>query len=213
MEKDKTNSMPVFIRLTTADVNKLINEDLERALKGKKVILVLDGYDELSPDTKINLYVPGFPSKAFYTACSKVLEFDGKFPDVSVLISVTSACRYKCPHCYQKFDKGRDMDIEVLVETVKKLQDKGVAFFNIEGGDPFLVFDKLMKVCDAIDERSEIIYCPLPPSFLISSMTLFALVMLRPIITTEALFLAIFSAVALPKPLVAPMTTTVLSFI
>lgn len=114
-------------------------------------------YVRINGRTKINLYVPGFPSKAFFTACCKVLEFDKKFPDVSVLISVTSACRYRCPHCYQKFDKGKDMDIEVLVETVKKLQDKGVAFFNIEGGDPFLVFNKLMKVCNAIDERSEIL--------------------------------------------------------
>lgn len=114
-------------------------------------------YVRIKGITKINLYVPGFPSKAFFTACSKVLEFDNKFPDVSVLISVTSACRYKCSHCYQKYDKGKDMDIEVLVKTVKKLQDKGVAFFNIEGGDPFLVFDKLIKVCDAIDERSEIL--------------------------------------------------------
>ena len=114
-------------------------------------------YVKIGKLTKINLYVPGFPSKAFFTACSKVLEFDEKFPAVSVLISVTSACRYKCPHCYQKFDKGKDMDIEVLVEAVKKLQDKGVAFFNVEGGEPFLVFDKLMKVCNAIDERSEIL--------------------------------------------------------
>jgi MoaA/NifB/PqqE/SkfB family radical SAM enzyme len=49
------------------------------------------------------------------------------------------------------------MDFDVLVATVKKLQDKGVAFFNIEGGEPFLVYDKLKKVCDAIDERSEIL--------------------------------------------------------
>ena len=114
-------------------------------------------YVKIGRNIKINLYVPGFPSKAFFTACKKVLEFEKKLPDVTVLISVTSACRYKCPHCYQKYDKGKDMDINVLVETVKKLQEKGVAFFNIEGGEPFLVFDKLKKVCDAIDERSEIL--------------------------------------------------------
>lgn len=120
------------------------------ALKHNKYVKI-NGY------TKLNLYVPGFPSNAFFTACRKFQEFEHKFPDVSVLISVTSACRYKCPHCYQKYDKGKDMDINVLVETVKKLQDKGVAFFNIEGGEPFLVFDKLLKVCRAIDERSEIL--------------------------------------------------------
>lgn len=114
-------------------------------------------YVKIGRNTKLNLYVPGYPAKAFFTACKKVLEFEKKMPDVTVLISVTSACRYKCPHCYQKYDKGKDMDIDVLVETVKKLQDKGVAFFNVEGGEPFLVFDKLIKVCEAIDDRSEIL--------------------------------------------------------
>jgi MoaA/NifB/PqqE/SkfB family radical SAM enzyme len=84
-------------------------------------------------------------------------EFDKKMPCVTVLVSVTSACRYKCSHCYQKYDKGKDVDIDVLVETVKKLQHMGVAFFNIEGGEPFLVYDRLLKVCQAIDHRSEII--------------------------------------------------------
>jgi MoaA/NifB/PqqE/SkfB family radical SAM enzyme len=114
-------------------------------------------YTKIGNRLKINLYLPGFPSKAFYYACSKVLEFEKKMPCISVLISVTSACKYKCPHCYQMHDKGKDMDINVLVETVKKLQNKGVAFFNIEGGEPFLVFDRLKRVCEAIDDRSEIL--------------------------------------------------------
>ncbi|WP_205461800.1 radical SAM/SPASM domain-containing protein [Mangrovibacterium lignilyticum] len=114
-------------------------------------------YVKIGKYTKINLYVPGFPSKAFYRACRKVLEFNGKMPCITCLISVTSACRYNCPHCYQKFDQGKDVDINILVQTVKKLQDKGIAFFNIEGGEPFLVFDRLLKVCNAIDDRSEIL--------------------------------------------------------
>ena len=114
-------------------------------------------YVKIGSNIKINLYVPGYPSKAFFTACKKVLEFDKKLPDVTVLLSITSACRYNCPHCYQKYDKGKDMDIGILVKTIRKLQDKGVAFINIEGGEPFLVFDKLKKTCDAIDERSEIL--------------------------------------------------------
>lgn len=106
---------------------------------------------------KINLYVPGFPSKAFFTACKKVMVFDRKMPAITTLVSITSACKYHCPHCYQKFDIGKDADIDTLVKVVNKLQNKGVAFFNIEGGEPFLVFDRLKKVCDAIDDRSEIL--------------------------------------------------------
>ncbi|MCF8296356.1 MAG: radical SAM protein [Saprospiraceae bacterium] len=114
-------------------------------------------YAKIGNRLKINLYLPGFPSKAYFQACNKVTEFDKKMPSISALISVTSACRYKCPHCYQKHDIGKDADINVLVSTVKNLQNKGVAFFNIEGGEPFLVFERLKKVCEAIDDRSEIL--------------------------------------------------------
>jgi MoaA/NifB/PqqE/SkfB family radical SAM enzyme len=99
---------------------------------------------------KINLYVPVFPSPAFFKACKKVLVRGEKMPCISVLLSVTSACRYDCEHCYQKFDKGKDVDIYLLCEITKKLDQLGVSFFNIEGGEPFLVFDRLKKVCESI---------------------------------------------------------------
>jgi MoaA/NifB/PqqE/SkfB family radical SAM enzyme len=106
--------------------------------------------------TRLGLYIPRFPSRAFITACNKFTVFNKKLPCITVLISITSACRFKCPHCYQKNDRGKDMPIESLVAVVKRLQDMGVAFFNIEGGDPFLVYDRLKQVCAAIDDRSEI---------------------------------------------------------
>lgn len=106
---------------------------------------------------KINLYVPAFPTPAFYQSCRKVMEFSDKMPAVTVLMSVTSACRFRCRHCYQKLDKGRDADIGHLVDAARYLQDKGMAFFNIEGGEPFLVFDRLQQLAGSIDKRSEIL--------------------------------------------------------
>ena len=106
--------------------------------------------------TKIDLYIPGYPSKAFLTACKKFIQFDDKMPCTTVLISVTSACMYNCSHCYQKHDKGKDIQIDLLTDVVKNLQNMGIAFFNIEGGEPFLVYERLKKVCTSIDERSEI---------------------------------------------------------
>lgn len=114
-------------------------------------------YVKIGKRLKINLYVPAFPSKAFFNACRKVNEFEDKMPCVTTLVSITSACRFNCEHCYQKYDKGKDIEIEYVVDTVKKMQDQGIAFFNIEGGEPFLVFDRLKTVCDAIDDRSEIL--------------------------------------------------------
>ncbi|ODA42963.1 radical SAM domain protein [Desulfosporosinus sp. BG] len=106
--------------------------------------------------TRIGLYVPGFPSQAFYTACQKFSQFSERMPCTTVLLSITSACPYSCNYCYQKLDKGKDVYIEILIRTVSKLQKMGIAFFNIEGGEPFLVYDRLKRLCSAIDVRSEI---------------------------------------------------------
>ncbi|MBN1699342.1 MAG: radical SAM protein [Spirochaetales bacterium] len=110
----------------------------------------------IGKNTRLDLYVPGFPSRAFYTACDKFGTFGAKLPNTTVLVSLTSACRYACVHCYQRNDRGKDLPVEKLLPVVRRLQDMGVAFFNIEGGEPFLVYDKLRAVCGAIDERSEI---------------------------------------------------------
>ncbi len=114
-------------------------------------------YIRIGRKIKINLYVPAFPSRAFFTACYKVAEFENKMPSVTALVSITSACRFNCKHCYQKFDTGKDIELNLLTDTINKLQDMGIAFFNIEGGEPFIVFDRLLEVCKTIDNRSEIL--------------------------------------------------------
>lgn len=77
-------------------------------------------------------------------------------PCTTVLLSITSACPYHCNYCYQKLDKGKDVDIETLIRIVRKLQEMGIAFINIEGGEPFLTYDRLKRLCAVIDARSEI---------------------------------------------------------
>jgi MoaA/NifB/PqqE/SkfB family radical SAM enzyme len=74
----------------------------------------------------------------------------------TVVFSMTKACTYKCPHCYQHKDGGPDLPGPLLIDTAKKLQDVGVALFDIEGGAPFLKYDRLLELVRALDERSEI---------------------------------------------------------
>jgi len=107
-------------------------------------------YVKVGSMTKINLYVPAFPSKAFYKACRKVAETGVKQPCITALLSVTSGCRFRCEHCYQKHDIGKDAPIEFLTDAVRTLDAMGVSFFNFEGGDPFLVYDRLKAVCEAV---------------------------------------------------------------
>jgi MoaA/NifB/PqqE/SkfB family radical SAM enzyme len=113
-------------------------------------------FAKINNKIRLDMYIPGFPSKAFYTSCHKFTVFHAKLPCTTVLISVTSACTYHCEHCYQKFDKGKDVELDKLITAVKYLQNNGIAFFNIEGGEPFLKFDRLLAVCNAIDSRSEV---------------------------------------------------------
>ncbi|MGE4283706.1 MAG: radical SAM/SPASM domain-containing protein [Clostridia bacterium] len=111
---------------------------------------------KIDDKTRLDLYVPGFPSKAFYTACEKFMHFKEAMPCATALISVTSACTNHCSHCYQRLDKGKDVNIDILCDVVRELQDMGIAFFNIEGGEPFLVYERLKKLCICINDRSEI---------------------------------------------------------
>ncbi len=111
---------------------------------------------EIDGKTRLGLYVPGYPSQAFDTACQKFGQFSERMPCTTVLLSITSACPYQCNYCYQKLDKGKDVELETLIKTVKKLQEMGIAFFNIEGGEPFMVYDRLKILCSVIDDRSEI---------------------------------------------------------
>jgi MoaA/NifB/PqqE/SkfB family radical SAM enzyme len=127
----------------------------------RRMLLFLSKLDhnkfvEIGAATRLDLYVPGFPSPAFYQGCRKFLTFGQPLPGVTALISVSSACRFSCPHCYQRHDRGKDGHLDTLVEVVRRLQEKGVVFFNIEGGEPFLVYERLRRVCAAIDCRAEV---------------------------------------------------------
>jgi len=113
-----------------------------------KVVRVHNGY-------KLHLYLPAYPSAAFfYVIESKLLRVPPG--PTTVVFSMTKACSYKCSHCYQRKDTAPDLSEELLVRTARNVQDCGVAMFDIEGGEPFLRFPRLLKLVSALDERSEI---------------------------------------------------------
>jgi MoaA/NifB/PqqE/SkfB family radical SAM enzyme len=105
---------------------------------------------------RLGLYIPGFPSRAFDQATRKFCTFGVKSPNTTVLISLTSACTFRCEHCYQHLDKGADSPLGPILDAARELQESGTAFINVEGGDPFLVYERLRQFCEVIDDRSEI---------------------------------------------------------
>jgi MoaA/NifB/PqqE/SkfB family radical SAM enzyme len=113
-----------------------------------KVVRVPNGY-------KLHVYLPAYPSRAFFHAVEAKLLWRDPGP-TTVVFSMTKACSLKCSHCYQKRDGGADLDEGTLVETARAVQDAGVAMFDIEGGEPFLRFERLLTLVRALDGRSEI---------------------------------------------------------
>ncbi|MHC5078534.1 MAG: radical SAM/SPASM domain-containing protein [Planctomycetota bacterium] len=113
-----------------------------------KVVRVFNGY-------KLHLYLPAYPTPAFFHALEGKLLRTPPGP-ISVLLSTTKACTYRCPHCYQSRDGTKELPEDRLIDTARRLQEKGVAFFNIEGGEPFLKFSRLENLVRAFDERAEV---------------------------------------------------------
>lgn len=103
---------------------------------------------------KLQLYLPAYPSPAFWESIDKF-----RRPDpgpLTVVFSMTKACGYRCPHCYQRNDTGADLEIGLLKKTAREMQDLGVTMFDIEGGEPLLRFDRLLDLLTAFDGRREI---------------------------------------------------------
>jgi len=109
---------------------------------------------------KIHIYLPAFPTKAFFIALDKFLNKTKNSIDLypaSVLLSISKICNYNCPHCYQKLDSINQMPLDSLCNTAKKIQDLKISFINIEGGEPLISFKRLIAVLKVLDKnKSEI---------------------------------------------------------
>lgn len=113
-----------------------------------KIVRVFNGY-------KLHLYLPAYPAKAFFYAIESKLLKSPPGP-TTVVFSMTKACPYHCEHCYQKKDDTADLDESLMIQTALAVRDTGVAMFDIEGGEPFARYSRLLKLVQALDERSEI---------------------------------------------------------
>lgn len=104
---------------------------------------------------KIHLYLPAYPSPAFFHALDSKLVRRPPGP-TTVVFSMTKACRYRCEHCYQRNDRGADLDEGLMIASARAMQEAGVAMFDIEGGEPLVRLPRLLNLMRALDERAEI---------------------------------------------------------
>ena len=87
-----------------------------------------------SGEYKLDFYLPRYPSQAFFTALEDKVVCRPPRP-VSVVLSISKACAYKCPHCYQRKDNPHEMPLSILVENVRKMRDFGIVAWAVEGGE------------------------------------------------------------------------------
>ncbi len=104
--------------------------------------------------SKLHLYLPAYPSPAFFRSIETKLVRRPPGP-VTVVYSMTRACTYHCPHCYQRRDGGHDLAEEVLIDTALRVRDEGVTLFDVEGGEPLLRFPRLLRLAKALGEGVE----------------------------------------------------------
>jgi MoaA/NifB/PqqE/SkfB family radical SAM enzyme len=120
---------------------------LLRVLLENKVVQIGTRY-------KLQLYLPAYPSAAFWESINKFVRPDPG--PLTVVFSMTRACGYKCPHCYQRNDSGADLEMPALKNVAREMQEIGVTMFDIEGGEPLLKFDRLLDLLTAFDDKREI---------------------------------------------------------
>lgn len=121
---------------------------LLRVFRHNRIVRIPQGY-------KLQLYLPAYPSPAFFSALENKL-IARPPASTSVVFSMTRACMNKCPHCYQKTEIGKDLDGETLLRTFVDMLKAGVTYCNIEGGEPFLHFERLKALLDAKPASAEV---------------------------------------------------------
>ena len=129
-----------------------------RFVRRAAVLLLAFRHDRpvrLGAGWKLHLYLPAWPTPAFWRAVEDKLLADPPRP-VSVVLSTTRACSFRCPHCYQRRDGGADLPQPDLLGVVEGLRRAGVAFLNVEGGDCFLDLPRLLAVCRAAGPDMEV---------------------------------------------------------
>lgn len=116
----------------------------------------LNKFYKVGKRIKLDHNVPLVGSDSYYRYMDRFMEFEDKLSCSRSIISITKDCSFSCKHCYQKFDKSDDLDLDKLVKTTEDLLLSGVTNFHIEGGDPFLKYDRLFAVCKTIGDKGEI---------------------------------------------------------
>ncbi|MCO6043697.1 radical SAM protein [Aeoliella sp. ICT_H6.2] len=129
---------------------------LQGAARGERIIPFEDKY-------VVSSFFPPMPSNAFKTFLEGAKSKEQMYSDLSAgqrsaplstHVCITTRCQYRCEHCGATTpDKCSELSLEQWQQVFADLQDLGVAYFGISGGEPLLRRD-LEDILASIDDRS-----------------------------------------------------------
>jgi MoaA/NifB/PqqE/SkfB family radical SAM enzyme len=128
----------------------------DAAARGERVVKFKDQY-------VVSSWTPPIPSRAFLTFVQGGLSKETLFSDLahgrrsaplSAHVCITARCMYRCEHCGATTpDRNAELTKDQWIRVMAQLQDLGVAFIGISGGEP-LIRDDLEEIIASIDDRS-----------------------------------------------------------
>lgn len=68
-----------------------------------------------------------------------------------ICISTNTSCNLKCIYCYEKKKNSLEFDVSEVLEVIKKIlrtKTKNGTKIKLHGGEPFLIFPKIKKLCE-----------------------------------------------------------------
>lgn len=109
-----------------------------------------------------DVYVPGWPSRAFNTFAANELEYActaPAAPAVSVaMLKVTRRCPLRCEHCVDGtvHDGAEDPPRTALLQAVRTLREEGVTQLQITGGEPLTRLTDVLALIRSTEGRLDV---------------------------------------------------------
>ncbi|MDN3670362.1 radical SAM protein [Echinicola jeungdonensis] len=159
----KKELVEFFVRLR---ILRIVFRHFQNPVKVLKILKTLDsnrrkisGPGRVNKFIKINgryfwnLYIPGSNSLAFdrffEAEINRISPIPGKTNRFSnIFIAFTKKCPLKCEHCFEwdVINKKEKLGLNDIQMIIKKFQLKGVAQFQITGGEPMLRVDDIVEM-------------------------------------------------------------------
>jgi MoaA/NifB/PqqE/SkfB family radical SAM enzyme len=101
---------------------------------------------------------PPFPSPAFDKRISNYLNnLDlTELPSGIVSISTTNCCPYSCAFCSTnaRHDTDTDLDEDLIKQTIRQVEDLGVATIILHGGEPLYRYDRFLRLVKHVSKET-----------------------------------------------------------